>query len=891
MSLDASSSTSSALLEHKRRLVEQLLQERAARDAASSEPHPFGKFVNPYVADLLAAFALDKRYVRGEGCRVFDERGNAFLDFTAAYGALPFGYNPPEIWRAIDRVREQGLPSFVQPSLLESAGALAQKLVEIAPAGLRYVAFASTGAEAVEVAIKLARAATGKRGIISTIDAFHGKTLGALSATGKLRYQQAFFAPLEGFSHVPYGDADALDSELACRAHETAAFIVEPIQGEGGIVVPPPGYLRAVREICDRHGVLLIIDEIQSGLGRAGALFACDDEGVVPDIMTLAKALSGGLVPVSATLYSERVYTREFAAQHTSTFANNALSCAVGLASLDLITRQGRALVEHVRECGAYLKSRLETLVTRYPGIVRRVRGRGFFLGLELTDRAADLGYQGILASLVDQGTLGFGVCSYLLNQEGIRLAPTLFATQVLRIEPPLTATRAMCDTLCAALDRALAHVAAGDMLGLLGHLVTSDPGSLARPAPRLTSVVEPMPGERRFGFVLHPVDAASFADLDPALQALSSDQVETLRKRVAKIRLDGMPNALVVGTCRVVSADGTHVYGELIAVAHTAAELLELPSDEAVAIVHEAVQVARDRGAQVVGLGAYSSIVTRNAEYLADAGVALTTGNAYTAASAVECVEQVLRERGAELAGSTAAVVGASGAIGRAVAFALMPSVGRLVLLGNPGNAAVNLSRLREMAHEMAQHVAAREQRGVQAPAGSFAAELGLALREHGGAERAIQAALDSGRLVLSVDREHFIQTADVIVTATSCPHGLLSARLLKHGAIVCDVSQPSNVSPDVLAARPDVELIDGGIIELPNGADLGINIGLEPGLTYACVAETMLMCLAGRFDDGSLGNKLSVELVEQMRALSDAHGFKVKRRALTRTSHPRVL
>src|SRR5262249_6313168 len=186
---------------------------------------------------------------------------------------------------------------------------------------------ANSGAEAVEAAIKLCRAATKRPGILSTRGSFHGKTLGALSATGNPNYQRDFAAPAAGFDQVPYGDADALRQALTARPAYSGAFTVEPIQGEGGIVEPPPGYLAAARTICDEAGVLLALDEIQTGLGRTGDLFACEAESVVPDVLVLAKALGGGLIPIGAVLCTENVHTTAFATKHSSTFAGNALAC------------------------------------------------------------------------------------------------------------------------------------------------------------------------------------------------------------------------------------------------------------------------------------------------------------------------------------------------------------------------------------------------------------------------------------------------------------------------------------------------------------------------------------------------------------------------------------
>ncbi len=347
---------------------------------------PWSDHVNPEVARLLRAFHLDKRYVRGEGCVVEDDAGRRYLDFTAAYGALPFGFNPPPIWDAV-REASYALPAtLVQPSLLDAAGRLARRLVELAPPGLRHVTFANSGAEAMEAAIKLARAATGRLGIVSMERGFHGKTLGALSATGRAAHQGPFGAPAPGFVRAPFGDLDALAALLAHRAGSIAAVIVEPIQGEGGIHVAPPGYLRGVRALCDRHGVLLIADEVQTGLGRTGAMFGCDHDGVVPDVVALAKALGGGIVPVGAVLSNDAAWSETFALRHSSTFAGNALAAMVGLRTIELLTADDSALVRHVAVEGAALGDGLRALQRRYPHLVREVRGRGFMYGVELTD-------------------------------------------------------------------------------------------------------------------------------------------------------------------------------------------------------------------------------------------------------------------------------------------------------------------------------------------------------------------------------------------------------------------------------------------------------------------------------------------------------------------------
>lgn len=398
--------------------------------------HPYIEFVNPHLGKLLQDIGLDKRFQRGQGPYLYDHTGQEYLDCIAAYGALPFGYNPPEIWRALHELEARQEPSFIQPSLLEAAGELAARLIALAPSGFQYVTFANSGAEAVEAAFKLVRAKTGKPVILSTRNSFHGKTLGALSATGNENYQSAFGAPVPGFRHIPYGDLEALESYLAEHAGDTAAFIVEPIQGEGGIVEPPQGYLKQVQELCARHGVLTIFDEIQTGLGRTGALFACAEEGVTPDVMVLAKALGGGLIPIGAVLCRAEVYTEDFGLKHSSTFAGNSLGARVGLAVLELLTKDDGALLRSVREKGAKLKAGLERVAAKYPQVVKAIHGRGFMLGIEFVN-SRDPYPHSLLGVMAEQELLTPMVASYLLNVERVRVAPTLNGASVIRIEPP----------------------------------------------------------------------------------------------------------------------------------------------------------------------------------------------------------------------------------------------------------------------------------------------------------------------------------------------------------------------------------------------------------------------------------------------------------------------
>lgn len=413
----------------------------------------YGDHINPGLASLLSLLDFDKRFVRAQGVSVWDEEGNEYLDFLGGYGALNTGHNHPRILAAVERVRE--VPNLLQASLGALSAALAHNLALLAPGDLSVTFFGNSGAEAVEGALKLARAATGRERILYCEGSFHGKTFGALSVTGRQKYQTPFRPLLPGTQPVPYGNLDRLEEEL--RRGEVAAFIVEPIQGEGGVIVPPAGYLKGARELCTRYGALLIVDEIQTGLGRTGALFACQEEGVEPDILCLAKSLGGGVMPIGAYMTTPRIWQRAYggadkALLHTSTFGGNARAAAAGIAALQVI--QEEDLPRRAREQGEYLLARLEILRQRYP-MIRQVRGRGLLIGLEFEQPV-----QGVLAKLGGElinrlagEYLGAMVAGELMNRHRIITAYTLNNPNVIRLEPPLTVTQEQIDRVLAALE------------------------------------------------------------------------------------------------------------------------------------------------------------------------------------------------------------------------------------------------------------------------------------------------------------------------------------------------------------------------------------------------------------------------------------------------------
>jgi acetylornithine/succinyldiaminopimelate/putrescine aminotransferase len=405
--------------------------------------------LNPTIKAVLASLGSDRAFVRGAGTRLWDAAGREYLDCWAQYGVLALGHNPPAVVAAVREALASGTPAFLQPYRAPHAEALAEELARRAPAGLARCQFTNSGAETVEAAIKLARAATGRTRILTAEGAYHGSTYAAMAASGQPEYRDGFGPLPAGFDSVPYGDGDALEARLARDGAETAAFIVEPIQGRRGAHAPPDGYLARARAACTRHGVALVADEIQTGLGRTGTLFACEREGVAPDVLLVAKALGGGLFPIGACLATEQLWTDDFALRHLSTFANNNIACLAGLVTL----RELDALLPTLPTKAARLRRALIELAARHPRTIRAVRAHGLLAAIEL--HPPPPGAPAVVAALQERGLYAAAVAAAIADQEAVLVLPAVGEANVLRIIPPLIMEAAEIDRVVAAVDAA----------------------------------------------------------------------------------------------------------------------------------------------------------------------------------------------------------------------------------------------------------------------------------------------------------------------------------------------------------------------------------------------------------------------------------------------------
>lgn len=351
----------------------------AEREPERYELHT--RYLNDMMVRVLRTIGFDVSFRSGEGPYLFDKAGDRYLDLLSGWGVFAIGRNHPVVREALMSVLEADFANLVQMDVSTLAGLLAERLLQFVPY-LDKVFFANSGAEAVEAAIKFARCATGRPKIAFCDHAFHGLTYGALSLNGDGSYRDGFGPLLPGCVEVAFDDLAALETALAQR--DVAAFVVEPIQGMG-VNMPDDNYLRGVQALCAKYGTLLVADEVQTGLGRTGRFLAIDHWGVEPDMVLLAKALSGGHVPIGAVLLRRQVFDKVFnrmdrAVVHGSTFAKSDLAMAAGLATLEVIESEG--LIDNAARCGARLLAFFEDIAQRYE-LLKDVRGKGLMIGLE----------------------------------------------------------------------------------------------------------------------------------------------------------------------------------------------------------------------------------------------------------------------------------------------------------------------------------------------------------------------------------------------------------------------------------------------------------------------------------------------------------------------------
>jgi len=431
--------------------VKALLEQRGSEAFALHE-----RYMNPQMPRVLRTLGFDRDYVRAEGAYLFDRDGARYLDFLSGFGVFALGRCHPAIEQALRDAMELELPNLVQMECQPLSGLLAEALVARMPNDSYRCFFTNSGAESVETALKFVRCATGRARVVFADHAFHGLTTGALSLNGAREFRDRFGELLPGCVSVPFGDLDALEREL--RAGDVAAYVVEPIQGKG-VFVAPDGYLAAASELCHQYGALLAVDEVQTGLGRTGTFFAFEQWNVEPDLVTVAKALSGGYVPVGAVIAKSTVVEAVFdkmdrAVVHSSTFGQNVLAMTAGLATLHTIDSE--SIVERAATTGDGLLTGLRTVAERHE-VVHEVRGRGLMIGIEFSrPRSMRLRAQWTLLETMRTGLFTQLVVVPLFRDHGILTQVAGDHQNVLKILPPLITSETQAKEFVTAFDDVL---------------------------------------------------------------------------------------------------------------------------------------------------------------------------------------------------------------------------------------------------------------------------------------------------------------------------------------------------------------------------------------------------------------------------------------------------
>ncbi|NOT53278.1 MAG: aminotransferase class III-fold pyridoxal phosphate-dependent enzyme [Deltaproteobacteria bacterium] len=793
--------------------------------------------LNPTLRRLLTLCRLDHTWVRGEGVWLTDTHGRRFLDCYAQYGAVGLGHNAPCVTAAVRAALDNAEPAMVQPYRAPHAEALATTLTRLAPGDLTHCVFTTSGAEAVEAAIKLVRARTGRPLILSAQGSFHGKTLGALALTGQSHHADGFGPPLPGFAHIPFGDTEALAARLGAEAAHIAAVFLEPIQGERGVYLPPPGYLSRVRELCHQYDVALVLDEIQTGLGRTGKLFACEHDQVAPDVLLLAKTLGGGVFPLGACLTTDAWWDEHFALRHSSTFANNNIACRVGLAVLETLTQGG--VCHDVARKGDHLHTRLAQLVRRYPHVLAASRGRGLLGALELQSAATET--SAFLSFIAHHGLYAYAVAATVAEEASVLVLPTLGDASVLRLAPPLTITDVELDLALDGIEAVCARLAtnpADTIARALGAFADAPaPATRHRTRPHVTSTAVSLPasywqpdGPLDYAFLVHYTSLDDVVATDPGLASRGGEELRRFCSYTAQF-----PPGVILHAPTLRSATGATAQGVIIALPMLPDDMARHGQRRVNEDIRQAVALATRLGARIVGLGGYTTPYSRRGLSVINRGPAITTGNALTAGVAFATTQRLAYRQGLSFADANVAVIGARGSVGMLMARLCARQRPRhLLLVGNPQTGVTHLQRLRD---------------------------------ELSWGDGTITVTTDLGALVHS----------QIIITATGAGRPVLDEVPLTVGTLICDVARPYDTSLR-LRSRSDLTVIDGGLVSLPDPTTCfgpGNLQGLPDGIQLACLAETMLLALEGDTRNHGIGDAVPLTEVDEMMALAQRHGF----------------
>ncbi|MBI2945014.1 MAG: aminotransferase class III-fold pyridoxal phosphate-dependent enzyme [Candidatus Wallbacteria bacterium] len=783
----------------------------------SHPPH-----ANVELGILLTQLGISEEFSRAVGTRLYTADGVEYLDMTASYGALPFGHNPEFAVRAAQEFLGESRPNVLKGNASRLEAIAAEVLC--GAFGAWRAIFTTGGAETVNVAIKAARALTGRRPVIAFSNSFHGTTGDALRATGSARFREAFPESYgDDFRFCPYGDQAAVDEALA--AAPAACLIVEPVQGEGGVLPAPVGFLQRVAESCKASGTLFIADEIQTGLGRCGALALTLELGLSPDLLLLSKGLGAGIVPAGVCLF-RTAWDSRLGYHHSSTFGGYGLAMALVPKVLE---RLDSSFLAVVRERGAELLAGLSALVAEFPELASQARGEGLLAGLEL--RGDFKPASRFLRELIRVFGVLPAAVAHVRHGARICLATTLNTHNTLRVTPPLVVTRQECDRTVGALRDFLRIFRDGTTTRVVRWLID-------RPIEIDHAQVKTLHLEKHraaggngkhcgdaVAFLVHPNSESYLENFDPAFSTLSAAELERLARNLSGVIEPVHWHEFQVRDLTV------HVLASPFLPSQITALGRQIWTNE----VELMVLRARALGARLAGLGGLLSVVTRDGLAVPDHGLGITTGNSLTAFAAYEALVE-LAERHHPGRRPRVAMLGGYGNIGLAVSELLLRDGFEVVLFGNPENPlrAQMLKRARERLEQKVKSV---------------------------------------GRVQLGEDLREHTREPIVAVTATSNPSFRLDLSHFQAGSTVLDLAMPPNLSRHDAARHPALNVYRIGRVRTP--VDIpGLHLLELSDTIYGCLAETIVLGLERSFSGYSRG-ALDADAVLAIGRRAKALGF----------------
>ncbi|ACE85240.1 aminotransferase class III-fold pyridoxal phosphate-dependent enzyme [Cellvibrio japonicus] len=848
---------------------------------------------NIYRNQLLDTIGMQRQIVRAQGVFLEDSAGNQIVDCLAQYGAVPFGHNPEPLTKAVKDYFEQQGPGFVQPFVVEPTQRLSHRLCQLAGDAYKFVVFTCSGTETVEAAIKLARLSSGREKVLSTINSFHGKTYSSLSATGSEKYAQDLIVDKRNYHKVVFNDIDALETALATG--EYAAFIVEPIQGEGGMIEATAEYLKTAEALCKHHGTLFLLDEIQTGIGRTGYFLAAHKYDVKPDMVLLSKALGGGIYPIGAVIVKKGAYNKDFDKKHSSTFANGGLGAQVANAVLDQFEQQ-QDLLEAIRNKETYIRARLGHLEKTFPDVFS-FTGAGLMYALRFKDDHSFNNY--IISFCQNRDVLSYIITGYLLNEKKFLCMPFLGdAYGAIRFEPSLTVSQDIIVNYINAIEEICLIIKNRRYDVLMGYLIgrtleTADLASLIQHPVDKDEVLGDFAYSEektapRFAFLMHATSSVDVARGLPLAirQKFNRQEQHALADWVMRFgAIDPTPERTVQVTMR--SKTGKLVEGLLIFSPMRPEEMMKLTADEKKQLINDYLDVAEREQVDVVGLGAFTSVISRAGADISPRNFHLTTGNSFTALSTAEAVKQAM---GPEISHKNLMVIGARGSVGRLAFMELCRYFKNVYLIGS------GRSGTRPLFDTIAAALVELIDAGVEAkPDSALARAIAMLhlmdmdyarviaeLRTRGAGF--LQEVINNGLLQgvsfpfdVSCEISDFVDYTDCVVTVTSEGKPFIKANIFKRGTKVFDTARPFDVIDDETESATGVTVYEGGLVDQPQETAFGDcnMIGSRPGINLACLSETIALAMEGVNHNYSVGPNIPFLEAKAVFNFSTKHGF----------------